>query len=176
MALILKWQPPIAAIWRNERHRTDPVCVWPNWIVVIIGGLSLVRHIAQAWWSRHKDDYVPASTGVGVTEPICSVPLFFKFSKIIKTLLTYWRSHTYLANMDVIQRIWDMLWYFSKIQNFSLMRKVMNRAKYPPPLLTTSLQSHTWNVIYIWLYTHIIKLMIAIVQLSFCATLMPNWH
>ena len=57
------------------------------------------------------------STGVGVTKPIFSVPLFSTFSVIVKTSVSYWISRLYLAgvaaaqlrqhlsNMNVIQGI-----------------------------------------------------------------------
>ena len=44
--------------------------------------------------------------GVGVTNPIFSVPLFSTFSIIVKTNANYWISRLYLAgNMNVIQGI-----------------------------------------------------------------------
>ena len=65
---------------------------------------------------------------MGVTKPIFPVMLFYYFFRIIETLFTCWISHYYLtevtadklwwllSNMNVIQRIWQLIlqdWKFS---------------------------------------------------------------
>ena len=47
-------------------------------------------------------------TGVGVTKPISSVPLFSDFFSIIKTHATYWISRLYLTGIAAAQLRWHL--------------------------------------------------------------------
>ena len=55
-------------------------------------------------------------TGVGVTKPIFSVPLFSTFSVIVKTNVSYWISRLYLAGVAAAQLRWHLS---NKIENFA---------------------------------------------------------
>ena len=48
------------------------------------------------------------STGVGVTKPISSVPLITRFFTIVKTLVTYWTSCSYLTGVAAAQLRWHL--------------------------------------------------------------------
>ena len=47
-------------------------------------------------------------SGVGVTKPILSVPLFSTFSVIVKTNVSYWISRLYLAGVAAAQLRWHL--------------------------------------------------------------------
>ena len=49
-----------------------------------------------------------ANPGVGVTKPISSVPLFSKFFSTVKTHVSYWISHWYLAGVAAAQLRWHL--------------------------------------------------------------------
>ena len=48
------------------------------------------------------------SSGVGVTKPISSVPLFSEFFSIIKTHVSYWISRLYLTGVAAAQLRWHL--------------------------------------------------------------------
>ena len=48
------------------------------------------------------------SSGVGVTKPISSVPLISRFFTIVKTLVTYWISCSYLTGVAAAQLRWHL--------------------------------------------------------------------
>ena len=47
-------------------------------------------------------------SGLGVTKPIFSVPLFSTFSVIVKTNVSYWISRLYLAGVAAAQLRWHL--------------------------------------------------------------------
>ena len=47
-------------------------------------------------------------SGVGVTKPIFSVPLFSTFSVSVKTNVSYWISRLYLAGVAAAQLRWHL--------------------------------------------------------------------
>ena len=51
---------------------------------------------------------LPQVSGVGVTKPIFSVPLFSTFSVIVKTNASYWISRLYLAGVAAAQLRWHL--------------------------------------------------------------------
>ena len=53
-------------------------------------------------------------SGVGVTKPISSIPLFSKFFNIIKTHVSYWISRLYLTGVAAAQ----LRWHLSNIDVF----------------------------------------------------------
>ena len=62
--------------------------IYMNVMCISYGVLSVACiHLVCAW----------AEPGVGVTKPISSVPLFSEFFSIVKTTVSYWISHLYLA-------------------------------------------------------------------------------
>ena len=59
----------------------------------------------------------PYRSGVGVTKPISSVPLFSEFFSIIKTHVTYWISRLYLTGVAAAQ----LRWHLSNINVIRIM-------------------------------------------------------
>ena len=47
----------------------------------------------------HDKFYISNDSGVGVTKPISSVPLFSEIFSIVKTRVSYWISRLYLAGV-----------------------------------------------------------------------------
>ena len=45
---------------------------------------------------------------VGVTKPISSVPLFSEFFSIVKTTVSYWKLHLYLAGVAAARVRWHL--------------------------------------------------------------------
>ena len=56
-------------------------------------------------------------SGVGVTKPISSTPLFFWFFSIVKTNVSYWISPLYLAGVAAAQLRWHL-------SNMNVIRKI----------------------------------------------------
>ena len=79
----------------------DFVCV----IFCSSGGSGLGMHRVVKW-------KLPTNrciwSGVGVTKPISSVPLFSEFFSIIKTYVTYWISRLYLTGVAAAQLRWHL--------------------------------------------------------------------
>ena len=47
-------------------------------------------------------------SGVGVTKPISSIPLFSNFFNIVKTRISYWTSCLYLTGVTAAQLRWRL--------------------------------------------------------------------
>ena len=76
-----------------------------------------------------------SSSGVGVTEPISSIPLFSRFFTITKTLVTYWISPSYLTGVTTAV-LWWHLSNVKVIKKNNLTRLKISLRKeiqYPPP-------------------------------------------
>ena len=57
----------------------------------------------EVLWKSYNTWHGMRSSGVGVTKPMFSVPLFSTFSVIVKTSVSYWISRLYLAGVAAAQ-------------------------------------------------------------------------
>ena len=61
----------------------------------------------RLWLQKWQGQYI-YGPGVGVTEAISSVPLISRFFTIVKTLVTYWISCSYLTGVAAAQLRWHL--------------------------------------------------------------------
>ena len=105
-----------------------------------------VNHFATlpCWWTTEGLAIAwrqCTSPGVGVTEPICSAPLFSSFFRIVETQANYWISHLYLTGVAAAQ-LWRHLSNMNVIKKnitdtfarseILLTEKLMHRALVTP--------------------------------------------
>ena len=131
-------------LWRNRFEPLLPcdlyycskkICVICSSIFFRNASLAL----GQAW----------VCTGVGVTKPISSVPLFSKFFLNAKTLVTDWISYSYLTYVVVVTAVKYecdlkiLTGSFIKSKMF-LMEKLTNRNLVTPPLVVVKQSWRVW--------------------------------
>ena len=96
--------------------------------------------------------------GVGVIEPISSVPLFSEFFSIIKTHVTYWISRLYLTGDAAAQLWWhlskiNVIWinkrYFCKNENFAYGEINERSFSNPHPWSLSHTSTHPTNL-HLW--------------------------
>ena len=102
-----------------------------NWVNILVKALIQMMLLM---------DY----SGVGVTKPISSVPLFLQFFRLIKILFTFGISRSCLADIDAAELWWhllnmDVIWrihlYFCQIKNFT--NREINKWSFSNP--------HAWS-------------------------------
>ena len=92
-------------------------------------------------FTDHFNAWSTACSGVGVTKPIFSVPLFSQFFTMIKTLATCLIPHSYLTGVTAAElrrhltnmnRDWKYVTYIFAIPEFSVTEKLTNGALVTP--------------------------------------------
>ena len=67
----------------------------------------------HTWEISDHGDLIDQGTGLGVTKPFSSIPLFSGLFTIIEALITCWISHSYLTGVIAAQLRWQPVKYGS---------------------------------------------------------------
>ena len=88
--------------WTNGQHFAGDIfkCIFMTQNIYI--------YWYRLWFRPWLDTEYRQQAWVGVTKPISSVPLISRFFTIVKTLVTYWTSCSYLTGVAAAQLRWHM--------------------------------------------------------------------